>query len=221
MARAETAGFLACRFCHFRAILVEGLVFFVVWYIIYGVTIGKEKQVQEWNIYQLDRQPINGAFQLEEYKYAGISSSRDIPPELREDEGTAEEIVVPSGISDDDLKLQFWTKALPVIVEAFGGNSTYSNVSSLTRGTWEGFVGIGGVNLYCTMRLKKHTLSANIWIDVKDKEKNKKIFDVMYARKDNIEKEVLYSIGWNRGDDKRSSTVNVEIEDVDFNDWGN
>lgn len=195
MARAETAGFLACRFCHFRAILVEGLFFFVVWYIIYGVTIGKEKQVQEWNIYQLDRQPINGAFQLEEYKYAGIS--------------------------DDDLKLQFWTKALPVIVEAFGGNSTYSNVSSSTRGTWEGFVGIGGVNLYCTMRLKKHTLSANIWIDVKDKEKNKKIFDVMYARKDNIEKEVLYSIGWNRGDDKRSSTVNVEIEDVDFNNWGN
>ena len=43
-------------------------------------------------------------------------------------------------------------------------------------------------------------------------------FDVMYARKDNIEKHVPYNIGWNRGDDKRSSTVNVEIEDVDFND---
>lgn len=64
----------------------------------------------------------------------------------------------------------------------------------------------------------KHTLSANIWIDVKDKEKNKRLFDVMYARKDNIEKHVPYNIGWNRGDDKRSSTVNVEIEDVDFND---
>lgn len=158
--------------------------------------------------------------QMEELLHISfVNDGRDIPPELIEEESSAEEIVVPSDISDDDLKLQFWTKALPVIVDAFGGNSTYSNVSPSTRSTLDGFVGIGGINLYCTMRLRKHTLSANIWIDVKNREKNKKIFDVMFARKDNIEKIVPYAIGWNRGV-KRSSTVNVEIENVDFNDTG-
>ena len=62
------AGLWACRFCRFG----EELILFVVWYIIYGVTVGKEKQVQEWNIYQLDRQPINGASQLEEYKCCAL-----------------------------------------------------------------------------------------------------------------------------------------------------
>ena len=155
--------------------------------------------------------------QMEELLHISfVNDGRDIPSELDEEEDA--EIVVASDISDNDLKLQFWTNALPVIVDAFGGNSTYSNVSPAPRSTLDGFVGISGVNLYCTMRLRKHTLSANIWIDVKDKEKNKRLFDVMYARKDNIEKHVPYNIGWNRGDDKRSSTVNVEIEDVDFND---
>lgn len=155
--------------------------------------------------------------QMEELLHISfVNDGRDIPSELDEEDDA--EIVVASDISDNDLKLQFWTNALPVIVDAFGGNSTYSNVSPAPRSTIDGFVGIGGVNLYCSMRLKKHTLSANIWIDVKDKEKNKKIFDVMHARKDNIEKQVPYSIGWNRGDEKRSSTVSVEIENVEFND---
>lgn len=155
--------------------------------------------------------------QMEELLHISfVNDGRDIPSELDEEDDT--EIMAASDSSDNDLKLQFWTSALPVIVDAFGGNSTYSNVSPAPRSTLDGFVGISGVNLYCTMRLKKHTLSANIWIDVKDKEKNKKIFDVMYAQKDNVEKQVAYSIGWNRGDDKRSSTVNVEIEDVDFSD---
>lgn len=155
--------------------------------------------------------------QMEELLHISfVNDGRDIPSELDEEDDA--EIMMASDISDNDLKLQFWTNALPVILDAFGGHSTYSNVSPAPRSTLDGFVGISGVNLYCAMRLKKHTLSANIWIDVKDKEKNKKIFDVMYTRKDNIEKEVPYSIGWNRGDDKRSSTVNVEIEDVDFND---
>lgn len=163
---------------------------------------------ERWNFKFANRE------QMEELLHISfVNDGRDIPSELDEEDDT--EITVAS---DNDLKLQFWTNALPVIVDAFGGNSTYSNVSPAPRSTLDGFVGIGGVNLYCTMRLKKHTLSANIWIDVKDKEKNKKIFDVMYARKDNIEKQVPCSIDWNRGDDRRSSTVNVEIEDVDFND---
>lgn len=61
--------FELAAFCRFWAFLVERLILFVVWYIIYvSVIVDVKKRVQEWNIYQLDRQPINGASQLEEYK---------------------------------------------------------------------------------------------------------------------------------------------------------
>lgn len=142
-----------------------------------------------------------------------IHDNREIPTDLDEEEDTD-----ISDTSNDDLKLQYWTKALPVITEAFGGNSTYSNVSPSSRSTIDGFVGISGINLYCSMRLTKQTLGANIWIDVKDKEKNKQIFDVMYSKRENIERLVQYPIAWNRRDDKRSSTINVELHDVLFSD---
>lgn len=142
-----------------------------------------------------------------------VNDGRDIPSEIDEEDDTD-----ISDVTAKDLKLQYWTKALPIIVAAFGGDSTYSNVSPTPRSTIDGFVGISGINIYCSMRLQKRTLSANIWIDVKDKEKNKKIFDVMQSRKQHIESIVPQQITWNRGDDKRSSTINVEIEDVDFTD---
>lgn len=142
-----------------------------------------------------------------------IHDNREIPTDLDEEEDTD-----ISDTSNDDLKLQYWTKALPVITETFGGNSTYSNVSPSSRSTIDGFVGISGINLYCSMRLTKQTLGVNIWIDVKDKEKNKQIFDVMYSKRENIERLVQYPIVWNRRDDKRSSTINVELHDVLFSD---
>ncbi len=40
----------------------------------------------------------------------------------------------------------------------------------------------------------------------------------MYGKRDNIERVVQYPISWNRRDDKRSSTINVELKDVVFSD---
>ena len=148
-----------------------------------------------------------------------IHDNREIPSELDEDEDTD-----ISDATNEDLRVRYWTKALPVLTAAFGGNSTYSNVSPSSRSTIDGFVGISGINIFCSMRMTKQTLSANIWIDVKDKEKNKKIFDAMYSRKEAIESIVASPIKWNRRDDKRSSTINVELHNVTFSDtslWDN
>ena len=68
------------------------------------------------------------------------------------------------------------------------------------------------------MRLQKQTLSANVWIDAEDKEKNKQIFDAMYRRKEQVEAAIPHPVKWNRRDDKRSSTINVELENVVFSD---
>jgi hypothetical protein len=142
-----------------------------------------------------------------------VNDGRDVPAEISEEDDTD-----VSDQTSDDLRLQYWTKALPVLADAFGGNSTYSNVSPATRSTIDGFVGIYGVHLYCSMRLQKQTLSANVWIDVEDKEKNKQIFDVMYRRREQVEAAIPHQIKWNRRDDTRSSTVNVELENVVFSD---
>lgn len=142
-----------------------------------------------------------------------VKDGRNIPVEMDEDDD-----MDISDTSNEDIRFKYWSQALPVIVEAFGGNSTYSNVSPSSRPNLDGFVGIAGINLYCAMRIRKGNLSANIWIDVGDKEKNKKIFDLMFQRKENIENIILNTVNWNRGDEKRSSTVNVVLENVDFND---
>ena len=97
-----------------------------------------------------------------------VNDGRDVPAEISEEDDTD-----VSDQTSDDLRLQYWTKALPILADAFGGDSTYSNVSPATRSTVDGFVGIYGVHLYCSMRLQKQTLSANVWIDAEDKEKNK------------------------------------------------
>lgn len=41
--RLQRQAFGLVAFCHFRLILVEKLILFAVWYIIYEVTVGKEK----------------------------------------------------------------------------------------------------------------------------------------------------------------------------------
>ena len=142
-----------------------------------------------------------------------VNVGRDVPAEISEEDDTD-----VSDQTSDDLRLQYWTKALPILADAFGGDSTYSNVSPATRSTVDGFVGIYGVHLYCSMRLQKQTLSANVWIDAEDKEKNKQIFDAMYRRKEQVEAAIPHPVKWNRRDDKRSSTINVELENVVFSD---
>lgn len=83
-----------------------------------------------------------------------IHDNREIPSELDEDEDTD-----ISDATNEDLRVRYWTKAMPVLTAAFGGNSTYSNVSPSSRSTIDGFVGISGINIFCSMRMTKQTLS--------------------------------------------------------------
>ena len=141
-----------------------------------------------------------------------INDGRVIPSELEEDENdTADQ-------TNNELRLQYWGKALPILADAFGGKSTYSNVVPSARSSMDGYVGLQGVHLYCAIKIQKKILSANIWIDVGDKGKNKQIFDALYQEKSNAEASIPYPIEWRRKEDLRSSTINVERRNIDFSD---
>ena len=48
-----------------------------------------------------------------------------------------------------------------------------------------------------------------MYIDFRDKDRNKKFFDRMFAEKAEIEKEYAASLTWERIDDKRASRIAV------------
>lgn len=56
-------------------------------------------------------------------------------------------------------------------VSYFSENNTYSVVSPSSRSAIDGFFDINGISIFYLMRKTKQTLSANICIDVKNKER--------------------------------------------------
>jgi len=67
---------------------------------------------------------------------------------------------------------------------------------------------VGGL-AFSNSFVKGGKVRAGTYIDVGDKNRNKKFFDRMFAEKAEIEKEYTASLTWERIDDKRASRIAV------------
>lgn len=59
---------------------------------------------------------------------------------------------------------------------------------------------------------------AGLWIDTGDKEQNKRLFDLLYSHKAEIESKMTMPVVWNRKDDNRASSIDVVLDEADFTD---
>ena len=164
-------------------------------------------------------------FKNEDMKYSVLGLSfmadgRDIPEELPEEESDSN-IDIASDANVDELRLGYWTYALPQIVEANGGDGPYSGVAPSSRNYCDGFFGIGGIHLFCSIKQRTHCAVAGLWIDAGDKESSKKIFDTLYRHKDEIEAKISAPIIWDRKDKKIACSIEIVYNDIDFCDPGN
>lgn len=165
------------------------------------------------------------SFKNKDMKYSVLglsfmSDGRDIPEELPEEESDSN-IAIASDANVDELRLGYWTYALPLIVEANGGDGPYSGVTPSSRNYCDGFFGIGGIHLFCSIKQRTHCAVAGLWIDAGDKESSKKIFDTLYRHKEEIESKISEPIIWDRKDKKIACSIEIIYNDIDFCDPGN
>lgn len=160
--------------------------------------------------------------QKEELLHVGfVNDGREVPEEITPETDSVTANVntnVDMGENRFEWREAYWTQALPSIKDAHGGNGPYSNVSPSKNSYVDGFFGISGIHLYCSINLRPHRCLAGLWIDTGETESSKKMYDAIYAHKDEIETKVSMPIIWRRKEDKRSCSIDIELQDVDYTD---
>ena len=119
-----------------------------------------------------------------------------------------------------ELRRKYWTYALPMIQETHGPEGSFSNVNP-SRDNWiNGFFGIGGFYLCCVANFDM--ARAEMVFGRGDKQENKTAFDKLYVHKVEIESSLGTELQWDRGDDKKSSKVYLQLDNVSIEnetDW--
>jgi hypothetical protein len=115
------------------------------------------------------------------------------------------------------INLVFWEK---FIEEANKKTDIYQNISpSKDSWLWKS-AGIGGLGYSCVV--SKTFARAELYINTPNQDSNKKIFDLLYNNKVQIESEIGLNLEWERMDGKRASRIKYEKEGFNINneeDW--
>ncbi|MCD6519148.1 MAG: DUF4268 domain-containing protein, partial [Anaerolineae bacterium] len=106
------------------------------------------------------------------------------------------------------LYLKFWEQLLE---RAKGRTSLHAQVSP-SKGYWLSTgAGIGGVEfIYVVLA---HEARVELYIDTGEAEKNKRIFDALFAHKEQIEETFGAPLRWDRLDERRASAVRYDLPD--------
>lgn len=104
---------------------------------------------------------------------------------------------------------EYWTTALNAIRDKLGLGAPFANVNP-SKGDWiNGFFGMGGFSISCCAN--NSFVRVQLYLGNNDKEKNKKAFDKLYAKKVGIERELGTALEWNRRDDIVSSNITLTL----------
>ena len=112
------------------------------------------------------------------------------------------------------LRKEFWAYVIPSLSEAFGNDGPFSNVSP-TKDNWiVGSLGGAGVSINCVIRYDSARVEYYIYRP--NQEETKEIFDNLHNQKSEIEKEYGRALVWDRGDDRKSSKIYAELDNINL-----
>ncbi|RRF95357.1 MAG: DUF4268 domain-containing protein [Lachnospiraceae bacterium] len=111
-----------------------------------------------------------------------------------------------------DLRRRYWTYALPIIQEANRGNGSFRNCSPSTSNTMNGYFGIGGFCVSCAAN--RDGARIDFYLGKGNTDENKKAFDYLKSRQDEIEDGIGDVLSWNRADDYKASWISYSLKDV-------
>jgi Domain of unknown function (DUF4268) len=114
-------------------------------------------------------------------------------------------------------RFEFWTQFLEHLSPK---TSIAANITP-SRDSWIGLgLGMGGVSL--NVAISQKYVRAEIYINRGDKAENKRVFDLLAARKREIEEAFGHPLTWERMDDKVTSRIKYQRGDIDAfdpTDW--
>lgn len=126
----------------------------------------------------------------------------------------------PSG--SREIYKRYWTQTLEVLHSIHGENCFYYVKTSEKTKSWiRGAVGQRGFEIRCIAN--QNTARVEFYMASPDKETNKKFFDFLYFKQEEIEKQLEKTMVWYRGDDNKSSKIYIENSDLGIaneNVWG-
>ena len=120
-----------------------------------------------------------------------------------------------------ELRKRYWTYALPIIQQAHIQRGSFSNVAPGTSNWCSGYFGVGGFSISCVANYNEAWVA--LWMSSSDAVKNKKGFDLLYAHKDEIERQIEnYDLSWARADENKASWISYTLKGVSItneDDW--
>lgn len=134
---------------------------------------------------------------------------------LRDDNETAEDEVG----TRYEIRRKFWTFALEHIHAAHGDGS-FGNVNPSKENWISGFFGVSGCALNCVANYD--CARVEVWLGKGDKATNKKMFDMLFSHRTEIEAALGISLVWNRNDGVKSSKIYCQLDNVSIEnevDW--
>lgn len=111
-----------------------------------------------------------------------------------------------------EVRRKYWTYALEVIKQEYGGDGPFKNVNPSKSNWITGYFGVGGLEINCVANFD--SARVEIYIKRPIKEENKEIFDDLMKNKETIEKEMGVPLIWNRGDDIKASKIYYQWQNV-------
>lgn len=117
-----------------------------------------------------------------------------------------------------DTRMKYWSYALELIHKAHG-NGAFANVNPCRQNWISGFTGYSGFQICCVANYDSVRLELYLG---SSKERNKKAFDYLFSRKNEIEGKLNAQLEWNRGDTNKSSKIYIQMNEVSVGnkaDW--
>ena len=130
---------------------------------------------------------------------------------------TADELENESG-TRYEIRRKYWTYALPKIKQVNAENGAFSNVDFSKENWINGYIGIAGFNICCVANYD--SARVEMVFSKADKAVNKEAFDKLKQYKAEIEMALGTQLVWQRGDDKKSSKIFVQLDNVSIADEG-
>ena len=172
-----------------------------------GLLITKEvTNEEEWNDLKIYKRT-----QLMEDRIREIWDAQELPEETAS--------AINSGTERHIIRYEFWEYALPIVQE-INEKKIYSNHMVKATNCVKGSIGIGGFSIDITANFDKARVDFSLY--KRDKNSNKKAFDILYSNKDEIETKIGSSLHWSRENELRGSWISIYLSNVSIGnkeDW--